>query len=250
MTKLVKRQESIFHTFNGFKFKQRLSDGYVDATALCQANGKLFADYYRLKDTQEFIAELVLTMGIPTVKLIEKKEGRYGGTFVHPLVANHLAVWCSAKCAVFVSMLIEAWKQGRLTYTPRPKPDEELKRNQLETTVGRRELTDVAKECGKSGVHIIGLTDQIYRGLFGKTAKQIKIERSIPLSENLRKHLSSMELFYVRLIENKAKALLMSEYRKNGVVSSGDVGRIVKHLAEMFMSTVDYVEMAEMKYLK
>lgn len=34
--------------------QQRLLDGYVNATALCKAAGKNFADYKRLKGTDDF----------------------------------------------------------------------------------------------------------------------------------------------------------------------------------------------------
>lgn len=57
--------------FNGIKIRQRASDNYLDATAMCQANGKLFADYQRLKTTQEFLEALSLNMGIPIIKLIQ-----------------------------------------------------------------------------------------------------------------------------------------------------------------------------------
>jgi hypothetical protein len=42
-------------------------------------------------------------MGIPIVKIIEVKSGRYGGTWIHPKVAIHLAIWCDPNFAVMVS---------------------------------------------------------------------------------------------------------------------------------------------------
>ncbi len=111
MTKTVKRQELISHTYNDFEFKQRSVDGYVDATALCTANGKKSNDYFRSQDSQEFVDELILTTGIPAIKLIEKKEGRYGGTFVHPLIANDIARWCSAAFDRHVDILPQSQKK-------------------------------------------------------------------------------------------------------------------------------------------
>ena len=93
----------------------------------------------------------------------------------------------------------------------KPQQDPQVIQQSKET---RKSLGDAMKECGKNGLQIIGVTDQIYRGLFSKSSKELRKER-----------------FVVMLIETKAKALLMSEYQVNGIVSSGDVGRTVKMLA-------------------
>jgi hypothetical protein len=150
MTKIVKRQESIFHTFKGFKFEQRASDGFVDVTALCQANGKLFADYIRSKTKKKFVEGLASVMGIPITELIQSVQGgiaKNQGTFAHPLIANNVATWCSVECAIFGSVLIETWKQGRLQYSPKQKHTltEAEKEAQREATLTTKELSDVIK---------------------------------------------------------------------------------------------------------
>lgn len=89
--------------FNGRKIDQRSGDGYMDATAMCKANKKLFAHYWANKTTQEYVKELSDTIGIPMESLLESRTGRQGGTYVHPRVATHLAQWCSPKFAVAVS---------------------------------------------------------------------------------------------------------------------------------------------------
>ena len=45
----------ISRDFHGATIRQR-SDGYLNATDMCQASGKLFTGYKRLKSTQAFIA--------------------------------------------------------------------------------------------------------------------------------------------------------------------------------------------------
>ncbi len=60
----------ISRDFHGAKIRQRSSDGYLNATDMCQAVGKLFADYKRLKTTQEYLETYILTMGIPRIKII------------------------------------------------------------------------------------------------------------------------------------------------------------------------------------
>jgi len=85
------------HVYNGEVIGQRRQDGYVNATAMCQANGKLFADYIRLDGSQVYMVELSRSMGIPidlltTVKTTGRNEER--GTWIHPRAAISLARWC------------------------------------------------------------------------------------------------------------------------------------------------------------
>ena len=73
---------------------QRVKDGYINATSLCKASGKLFADFRRLGTTQRFLEELSRSMGIPIDVLITTKtEGlnELRGTWIHPHVAINFA---------------------------------------------------------------------------------------------------------------------------------------------------------------
>ena len=78
-------------------------DGYVNATALCKAGGKLFNDYSRCKQTQAYVQALEDNTRITALRLIESKKGKNGGTWVHPQVATHLAQWISPEFAVQVN---------------------------------------------------------------------------------------------------------------------------------------------------
>ncbi len=115
--------------FNGIRIRQRTSDNYLDATAMCKATGKLFADYQRLKTTQEFLEELstdigipiTSDMGIPISQLIESKKGNTEkfeqGTWVHPQVSINLAQWCSPKFAVQVTKWVfELMTKGHVSF--------------------------------------------------------------------------------------------------------------------------------------
>jgi len=93
----------ISREFYGHAIRQRTVDGYLDATAMCKANGKQFKHYLENQSTTDFLKVLSLNVGIPTFKLIESKPGRYGGSWVHPQVSINLAQWCSPKFAVLVT---------------------------------------------------------------------------------------------------------------------------------------------------
>lgn len=95
--------------------EQRKLDGYINATAMCSATGKLFGDYRRLASTEAFLAELSSDMGNPISELIQSVRGGSGqqGTWVHPDVAVHLAQWLSPKFAVAVARWVREWMSGR-----------------------------------------------------------------------------------------------------------------------------------------
>lgn len=108
----------ISHEIEGKLVHQRAVDGYVNATAMCSAVGKLFADYRRLKATEEFLQELASDMGIPISQLVLSLKGNSSvyqqGTWIHPDVAVHLGQWCSPKFAVAVSRWVRDWMAGKM----------------------------------------------------------------------------------------------------------------------------------------
>jgi hypothetical protein len=94
---------------NGVCIVQR-GDGYWNATAMCKANEKMWADYWRSKTAQEYATELSSVMGIPTTELVQVRQGgnpELQGTWVHQRIALHLAQWCNARFAVLVTGWIE-----------------------------------------------------------------------------------------------------------------------------------------------
>lgn len=115
--------------WNGTAIQRRQSDGFVNATAMCQAGGKLFADYSRLARTQEYITALADAVGPQTHcgaavagNPITANKGSMGnpitgyglihtvqggtpslqGTWIHPRLAVDLARWISPAFAVWM----------------------------------------------------------------------------------------------------------------------------------------------------
>jgi hypothetical protein len=96
---------------------QRVKDGYINATAMCKAAGKLFGHYNSVKANQEFFSELSADIGIPISELIQSIKGgepHLQGTWVHPQLAIHLAQWLSPKFAVRVSKWVMDWMSGKI----------------------------------------------------------------------------------------------------------------------------------------
>lgn len=100
----------------GMMIPQRVADGYISATALCQSVGKRYSDYRALSTTQAFINELVTETRLPEERLIHVIKGGNAslqGTWVHPFIAMNLAQWLSPKFAVKVSKWVTEWQEGK-----------------------------------------------------------------------------------------------------------------------------------------
>lgn len=89
-------------SWNGTPISRRTTDNYVNATAMCRANGKRWSDYRESDRCQRYLDALAELTEIPVVNLYQAIEGRGGGTFVHPQVAVDLARWISAPFAVWM----------------------------------------------------------------------------------------------------------------------------------------------------
>lgn len=119
MTKLLS------HTLNASEIRQREDDGYIHATALCQAAGKRLNNYLRNEQTQDFLKALESDALISVSKLVTIVRGRGDrvtqGTWVHPKVAIHLAMWLSPEFAVQVTTWVYDW-MSRRAVPERPQP--------------------------------------------------------------------------------------------------------------------------------
>jgi hypothetical protein len=86
--------------YNGVKIQVRESDGFVNMTQMCKDYGKRLDVYMKSQEIKDFIKRLeaklnshrsVLVAGNPSSSVIDKKEGRGGGTWGNPLVALEIA---------------------------------------------------------------------------------------------------------------------------------------------------------------
>ncbi|MBW8299474.1 MAG: KilA-N domain-containing protein [Hydrogenophaga sp.] len=103
------------HNERGVTIYQRPKDGYINATAMCQAAGRPWSRYWETTQAKEFAAALSSDIGIPISDAIQSVKGgepRMQGTWVHPQVAIHLAQWLSPNFAVRVSKWVFDWMSG------------------------------------------------------------------------------------------------------------------------------------------
>lgn len=95
--------------------RQRVRDGYVNATAMCKAANRPWSRYWETTQAKDFARELSIDIGMPISELIQSLKGgdpTLQGTWVHPQVAINLAQWLSPRFAVRVSKWVTDWMSG------------------------------------------------------------------------------------------------------------------------------------------
>ena len=126
-------------------------DGYINATQLCKAGNKLFADYQKSKQTQDYLQALSSNMRIPILELLDSKVGgSHSGTYVHRKVAYHLAQWISPHFAVQVSNVLD-----ELMLTGRVELGNEKTDDELEIIQEQRLSLDIQPYLGKDVIYIL-----------------------------------------------------------------------------------------------
>lgn len=116
--------ELITTQINSVDIALRGADGYVNATAMCQACSRHLGHYLALKRSKDFVSGLERSVGIPTDLLVViKNDGRNEerGTWIHPRIAWRLAMWCSTEVELGVTAMLENWRLN-----PGPKIPDDL----------------------------------------------------------------------------------------------------------------------------
>jgi len=98
-------------SYNGQIINQRESDGYINATQMCQVNGKKISHWTSIKETQDYIAYISSDTGISSDQMIISIKGNSSnfeqGTWIHPLLALKLARWISIELEVWCDINIK-----------------------------------------------------------------------------------------------------------------------------------------------
>lgn len=97
----------VSRSWNDTPISRRASDGYVNATAMCKANGKLWGHFFETDRCASYLEALSGVIGKPITGpngLVQAQRGGSDqGTWIHPDVATELARWISPAFSVFVN---------------------------------------------------------------------------------------------------------------------------------------------------
>ena len=92
---------------NSFIVEARDSDGFINATQLCKAGGKMFGHWMALDSTKAYLQTVSSNTGIPVLELIDKSVGgSHTGSWVQQHVAVKLAQWLSPEFEFRVSQWV------------------------------------------------------------------------------------------------------------------------------------------------
>ncbi len=105
--------------FNGYRIRQRSSDGYLSATDMCKIYNTLFGNYKRLKQTKVFLATIAVRYKLSVDDIICVRQGGNitveQGSWIHPMAAIHLAQWLDPVFALNVCEWVTRFIGGDLT---------------------------------------------------------------------------------------------------------------------------------------
>lgn len=107
-------------TWNDAPITRRDSDGFADATAMCQANGKRWNHYQENERTTAYIHALATSLNIPADQLVittTSGPNHLRGTWIHPRIAVDLARWISPAFAVWM----DGWFLDSMTTQQQPE---------------------------------------------------------------------------------------------------------------------------------
>ena len=107
-----KNSEFITGTYNGIEVIIRKSDGFINATKLCNQFNKRFKKINENHSWQAYYNEFCVDLGVgPEMgRLVyELKKGvsnEYRGSYVDPRLINYIAIWASPHYAVYVEKIL------------------------------------------------------------------------------------------------------------------------------------------------
>lgn len=203
-------------TYNGQKINQR-ADGYVNATQMCQANGKRVNNWLRNKETQEYIRGIASVTQISATDLVVSIQGgdpSDQGTWIHPKLAICLGRWVSVPFAIWCDEHIRTLIQtGSTAIAYDHTKDPNWIKGRQEGKKARLTLTDTVKayierhpelsENAKQWMHS-QYSDKLNRGVFGRSAKQLRQVLGIKDNSLLRNEFQEDEISALRDVENIA----------------------------------------------
>lgn len=144
-----------FETISGIKLVFRSTDGYINAGKMCNDHGKLFLNWFDAKRTKVFLTNLqkyVTKSGCDDeVEMIDLAtlSDKTTGTYVHPLVAMHIAMWISPELIVYVTeIMYQLFMTGNVELVPRTIQDtEELRQDMIIVQSNTESVNE--KQCKK-----------------------------------------------------------------------------------------------------
>lgn len=221
---------------NNVDIEQRVTDGFINGTAMCVAHGKDISDWLKTDDTWETVVALADDLGIkpnPAKKpnsdktrisatypgLVIVKRGspeNGGGAWIHPDLAVYLAQHCNKPFAIQVSRWIREWmKTGRNPIEPDIDQEFILWQQRYDIRVYLKDflrpelMNSVVRWSVENKKSPIALCSQVHdlmnQRIQGAKSKQIRLLGGLPLGTLIRDYFGASPLVSYSAINKLAK---------------------------------------------
>ena len=214
----------------------RLSDGYINLTALAKACKKKLNDYTRLKSSQEYLQGLADDTGIVPGVLVQQQHGQgdQQATWGHPELAIDVAGWCSVKFKFKVNRLVSHYFRGELT-TEESRAAAELLPQVVRPVQqaldvaewsGKREVAKQLTKAKSSKIHQVTggkakgaywvVTQALTKSVAGKTPGELKAEHNMKKQDTPRNYMPVGMLSLLNWGEDRVDHELEKAYKEAG----------------------------------
>jgi len=199
-------------TFGGVTIREDKDCGMISLTDLWKAAGKPKnqqpAQWLRLPGTERLTEALKKQIVGLSLNLI-KSRGRLG-TFAHWQLALAYAKYLSPELHLHVNEIYMRYRSGDVTLAEEildkaAEENMELSVKQALSTLNRNEFIGILKCHEVCGFGFAQCTNCTYKGIWDRTAAQIRKNKKLPAKANLRKNMGTDELVTVMFAEMLAK---------------------------------------------
>jgi hypothetical protein len=179
------------------KENRRESDDFVCSTTWAKKFGKEWAEYKRLPRCQKLSTALAKKLNVGKSHVMQSKRGKGGETWVHPVIAVDFAEWLSTDFGIFVKEIFLRYLDGdaelgaELMIRDHNRERQERAKNRLLVCDTNKETAELATKYSVSHGEV---HNDRYRGLYHKTASQLRQEAGISAKETPLDHLSRLDL--------------------------------------------------------
>lgn len=172
---------------------------------------------------RQFIDFVAKSLNTEASRIYKTTRGKHGGTYAHWKIALAYAQYLSHELHERILETYARVESGDVTLAAEiaekqqdPKKTAWLAQR-VKSIHARNVLTDVLSRHGvKTGVEIAQCTNTVYRHLFHKTAKEMRIARKLPEKANVRESMSRLELAATEFAELLASERIERE-QANGL---------------------------------
>jgi hypothetical protein len=101
--------------YGEFKLLMMKKNGFVNVTKMCENHGKKFYNWKQNMSSKDLIKCLSESLNLNSENelliIIVKNENELRGTYAHPDLIIHIAMWISPMFSIYVNFIISSWRK-------------------------------------------------------------------------------------------------------------------------------------------